>query len=80
MVRVALSQKQRKMIGHLDNKIFSEWRVKVAGKQSCMGFEPISSASQSEGGKVMEIDWGKKLEVAPRSSDLSPHWSNIGEG
>ena len=54
--------------------------MKVAGKQSCMGFEPISSASQSEGGKVMEIDWGKKLEVAPRSSDLSPHWSNIGEG
>lgn len=26
-----------------------------------MGFEPINSASQSEGGKVMEIDWGKKF-------------------
>ena len=27
----------------------------------------------------MEIGWDKKLEVAPRSSDLSPHWSNIVE-
>ena len=27
----------------------------------------------------MEIGWGKKLEVAPRSSDLSPHWLNIVE-
>ena len=27
----------------------------------------------------MEIGWGKKPRVAPDSSDLSPHWSNISE-
>ena len=27
----------------------------------------------------MKVDWGRKLEVAPRSSALSPHWSNINE-
>ena len=42
-----------------------------------MRIEPINSASQSEGGKAMEIGWGKKLRVAPERSDLSPHWLNM---
>ena len=29
--------------------------------------------------KLRLFSWGKKLEVAPRSSDLSPHWQNISE-
>ena len=43
----------------------SEWTVKFAGSHSCAGL------GESR---------GKKLGVAPRSSDLSSWWQNISEG
>lgn len=43
----------------------SEWTVKFAGSHSCAGL------GESR---------GKKLGVAPRSSDLSSWWQNVGEG
>ena len=43
----------------------SEWTVKFAGSHSCAG---------------LGVSRGKKLGVAPRSSDLSSWWQNISEG
>jgi hypothetical protein len=47
-----------------DKKKITEWLLKVAGSQSRIG---------------LSESWGKKLEVAPRSSDLSSYWTNINE-
>ena len=52
----------------------SEWRVKVRGNHSSMRVSEVRSP------RALEDAWGKKLRVAPDSSDLSPHWSNIYEG
>ena len=45
--------------------INSEWRVKVSGNQSTMRLGRKTGA--------------RSLEVAPLSSDLSPHWLNMNE-
>lgn len=63
----ALAQENYLTFWDIEN--VSECPVKGAGNQSCRG---TKESGISQGPVVVENDWGKKLGVAPRSSDLSP--------